>query len=192
MWLEKVDKEAQPAMDGIRWLSVVYQKRKGFGRDTASWPSYHNCEGDLRRKLLKAIAHDWDIPKEVIPTLWRYNRSRAADVLAGRLSSENAFLSSIADWYGVTMAEAKFGPLVLLNQGTTTAWLKELDPPRQVPEGGDHPDLVTLQTEALSVRKLFVEHASTLFPHSAFGGLKQRLLSECDGSSLQSEEKMEK
>ena len=61
IWLEKVDKEAAPATGGIRWLNVVYQKRKGFGRDTASWPSLQSCEGDLRRKLMKALAHDWDL-----------------------------------------------------------------------------------------------------------------------------------
>lgn len=210
-WLETVDRTAAAPTGGIRWLSVVYQKRKGFGRDTASWPSLQSCEGELRKNLMKHVAHDWDIvschcfiveavvrgfiglePKEVIPVLWRYNRSRAADVLAGRTSSENEFLCSIASWYEVTVAEAKFGPLVLLNQGTTTAWLKELDPPRQVPDKGDHPDLVKLQSEALVVRKLFFEHAATLFPPAAFEGLKTRLLSEYGNGSLQSTEQMQK
>jgi hypothetical protein len=49
-----------------------------------------------------------------------------------------------------------------------------------------------MQGEALVVRKLFFEHAPMLFPHGAFDGLKQRLLSECDDSSLQSMEGMER
>jgi hypothetical protein len=99
---------------------------------------------------------------------------------------------SIAEWYGVTVGEAKFGPLVLLNQGSTTAWLKELDPPRAVPAKGDHPDLIRLQAEALGVRKLFFEHAATLFPRGAFDGLRARLRADCPAGTLDSEEKMEK
>ena len=44
--------------------------------------------------------------------------ARAADALAGRKSSENEFLATIATWYGVTTAEAKFGPIVVLNQAS--------------------------------------------------------------------------
>ena len=99
---------------------------------------------------------------------------------------------SIAEWYGVTVGEAKFGPLVLLNQGSTTAWLKELDPPRAVPAKGDHPDLIRLQAEALGVRKLFFEHAATLFPRGAFDGLRARLRADCPAGTLDSEGKMEK
>ena len=152
LWLEAVDRTAAPTAVGIRWLPVIYQKKKGFGRETASWPSLQNAEGELRRRLMCRVAHDWDLvschcfiveavvrgflgldPEQHIPTLLRYNRSRATDVLANRGSAENEFLSSIAQWYAVTVGEAKFGPLVLLNQGSTTAWLKELEPPRAVP-----------------------------------------------------------
>ena len=211
LWLEAVDRVASQAMGGIRWLPIVYQKKKGFGRDTASYPSLQSAEGQMRHKLMKHVAHDWDIvschcflveavlrgfleldPQEYIPTLRRYNRSRAADVLAGRSSAENEFLASIAQWYGVNVGEAKFGPLVLLNQGTTFAWLKGLDPPREVPAKGDHPDLTKLAAEALVVRKLFFEHAATLFPRGAFDGLRQRLRSDCPDDSLESDEQMEK
>ena len=211
LWLEAVDRVASQAMGGIRWLPVVYQKKKGFGRDTASYPSLQSAEGQMRRKLMKHVAHDWDIvschcflveavlrgfleldPQKYTPTLRRYNSSRAADVLAGRPSAENEFLASIAQWYGVTVGEAKFGPLVLLNQGTTSAWLKGLDAPREVPAKGDHPDLTKLAAEALVVRKLFFEHAATLFPRGAFDGLRQRLQSDCPDDSLESMERMEK
>ena len=211
LWLEAVDRTATSAAGGIRWLPVVYQKKKGFGRETASWPSLQNAEGELRRRLMRRVARDWDLvschcfiveavvrgflqldPERRIPTLLRYNRSRSADVLANRGSAENEFLGSIAQWYGVTVGEAKFGPLVLLNQGSTTAWLKELDPPRAVPAKGDHPDLIRLQAEALVVRKLFFEHAATLFPRGAFDGLRERLRSDCPDGSLDSVEKMEK
>ena len=211
LWLEAVDRTAAPAAGGIRWLPVIYQKKKGFGRGTASWPSLQNAEGELRRRLMCRVAHDWDLvschcfiveavvrgflglnPEQHIPTLLRYNRSRATDVLANRGSAENEFLSSIAQWYAVTVGEAKFGPLVLLNQGSTTAWLKELDPPRAVPAKGDHPDLIRLQAEALVVRKLFFEHAATLFPRGAFEGLRERLRSDCPDDMLESVEKMEK
>ena len=210
-WLEAVDRTAASAAGGIRWLPVVYQKKKGFGRETASWPSLQNAEAELRRRLMRRVAHDWDLvschcfiveavvcgfleldPEQHIPTLLRYNHSRAADVLANRGSAENEFLGSIAQWYGVTVGEAKYAPLVLLNQGSTTAWLKELDPPRAVPANGDHPDLIRLQAEALGVRKLFFEHAATLFPSGAFDGLRARLRADCPDNTLDSEEKMEK
>ena len=211
LWLEAVDRTAAPAAGGIRWLPVVYQKKKGFGRETASWPSLQNAEAELRRRLMHRVAHDWDLvschcfiveavvrgfleldPEEHIPTLLRYNRSRAADVLANRGSAENEFLGSIAQWYGVTVGEAKYGPLVLLNQGSTTAWLKELEPLRAVPAKGYHPDLIRLQAEALGVRKLFFEHAPNLFPRGAFDGLRERLRADCPDGTLDSEEKMEK
>ena len=211
LWLEAVDRMAAPAAGGIRWLPVVYQKKKGFGRETASWPSLQNAEAEMRRRLMRRVAHDWDLvschcfiveavvrgfleldPEQYIPTLLRYNRSRTADVLANRGSAENEFLGSIAEWYGVTVGEAKFGPLVLLNQGSTTAWLKELEPPRAVPAKGNHPDLIRLQAEALGVRKLFFEHAATLFPRGAFDGLRERLQADCPDGTLDSKEKMEK
>ena len=211
-WLEAVNEKATEAAGGIRWLPVVYRKKMGMGRETASYPSLQCAEGELRRKLMKGVAHDWDIvschcflveavvrgflgidPQVFIPTLYEYNCTRAADVLSGRKSSENEFLRSIADWYGVTMGEAKFGPIVLLNQGSTATWLKGLDPPRDMPaDQGDHPKLTSLQAEALTVRKLFFRHAATLFPGDAFEGLRQRLRSECVGDSLASTEKMEK
>jgi hypothetical protein len=132
-------------------------------------------------------------PHEIVPTICKYNCTRAADVLTGRKSSENEFLSSIADWYGVSTGEAKFGPIVLLNQGSTATWLKALDPPREVPvDKGDHPGLTLLQSEALTVRKLFFKHADVLFPRGVFDGLKQRLRNECMDDSLASTEKMEK
>lgn len=212
LWLEAVDRIATPAAGGIRWLPVVYKKKMGIGRDTASYPSLQSAEGELRHRIMKGVARDWDIvschcfiveavvrgfigldPQSIIPVLYKYNRTRAADVLAGRKSGENEFLLEIAEWYGVSVGEAKFAPIVLLNQGTTATWLNDLDPPRQIPvDKGDHPSLISLQSEALVVRKLFFEHAATLFPGDAFEGLRQRLLSELKDKSLASTEKMEK
>ena len=210
-WLEAVDEKAAAPAGGIRWLQVVYQKKMGIGRLTPTYPSLCTCQSELRRKLMKSVAHDWDIvschnflgeavvrgflklnPEEILPTLYRYNCSRAADVLAGRDSSENMFLNSIAEWYGVSVGEAKFGPLVVLNQGTIGAWLKDLDPPRQAPAKGDHPDLISLSADALVLRKLFFKHADELFPHNAFEGLKTRLCAKYADGSLESTEKMEK
>ena len=212
LWLEEVNEKATEAAGGIRWLPVVYKKKMGIGRDTASYPSLQCCEGELRRMLMKGVAHDWDIvschcflveavvrgfleldPHEFVPTICKYNDTRATDVVTGRKSSENEFLRSIADWYGVSTGEAKFGPIVLLNQGSTATWLKALDPPREVPvDKGDHPGLTLLQSEALTVRKLFFKHADVLFPSGVFDGLKQRLRNECMDDSLASTEKMEK
>ena len=61
-----------------------------------------------------------------------------------------------------------------------------------MPANGDHPDLIRLQAEALGVRKLFFEHAATLFPSGAFDGLRARLRADCPDNTLDSEEKMEK
>ena len=92
----------------------------------------------------------------------------------------------------MSVGEAKFGPLVVLNQGTIGAWLKDLDPPRQAPAKGDHPDLISLSADALVLRKLFFKHADELFPHNAFEGLKTRLCAKYADGSLESTEKMEK
>ena len=43
-------------------------------------------------------------------------------------------------------------------------WLKGLEPPRQVPAKGDHPDLIALQAEALVLRKLFLMGYVLLLP----------------------------
>ena len=186
-WLEAVDEKAAAPAGGIRWLQVVYQKKMGIGRLTPTYPSLCTCQSELRRKLMKSVAHDWDIvschnflgeavvrgflklnPEEILPTLYRYNCSRAADVLAGRDSSENMFLNSIAEWYGVSVGEAKFGPLVVLNQGTIGAWLKDLDPPRQAPAKGDHPDLISLSApeSAFLHPRLDSEFLQPLHPQS--------------------------
>ena len=56
-----MNEKATEAAGGVRWLQVIYQKKRGIGRLTASYPSLQNSEGELRRKLMKNVAHDWDI-----------------------------------------------------------------------------------------------------------------------------------
>jgi len=196
-WCEAVEKDATaPDENGLRWLLVKYRVKFGIGREVASWPSAAACESKLRKEVFCIIMRDWDIvschfflseavvvlsnkdPKEVIPTIHRYNRACEEDVRTGRGKEGNTFLKPIAEWYDVTVSEAKLGCHIVHNQGTTETWLqKELDPPREAP-AEHHQDLIDLQRDARTLRAIFSDYAKQHFPPGAFDELKARLLRE--------------
>tara|TARA_B110000046_G_scaffold128476_1_gene134858 strand:- start:279 stop:4814 length:4536 start_codon:yes stop_codon:yes gene_type:complete len=212
-WCEAVDDKASAAdAHGLRWLLVEYRVKNGLGRQVSSWPSLQACERELRKELMSPIMHDWDIvschfflcravvrgilsldPSTEIPTIDEYNRACEEDVATGRGKEENTFLKPIAEWYGVSVDEAKLGCLILLNQGTIETWLqKELDPPREGPSQ-QHDSLTCLMTDAIKMRRLFFEHADTLFGRDAFDALKNKLLREHPhDSSLKTQSGMER
>ena len=60
--LERIDETAEKdVVDGNRRLYVIYGKRAGLGRRTASYPSMQACPKSLRRILLRTFYHDIDI-----------------------------------------------------------------------------------------------------------------------------------
>ena len=202
-WLEAMDAKAEKNPDkyGLRWNLVKYRVKFGVGREVASWPSIQSCPNKkpdrLRQELFSSIMHDWDIvsahfflseavirgqlkrdPKTCIPTICKYNRACEEDLRTGRGKEHNTFLKDIAEWYGVTVDEAKMGCHILHNQGTVETWLtKELNPPREVPDS--HPDdVIALMREAVTLRTLFIQHAESMLGSDAFNALKESLRRE--------------
>ena len=213
-WCEALERKASQTPDehGLRWNLVKYRVKYGVGREVASWPSIQACERRLREEIFSSIMHDWDIvschfflseavvvgllkldPEATIPTIWKYNRACEEDLRTGRGKEGNTFLKPIAEWYDVTVSEAKMGCHILHNQGTVQTWLqKELDPPKDVPD--HHPvDVTNLMGEAVTLRRLFIQHADKLFGREAFEALKAKLLVERpDDGNLKSRDGMER
>jgi len=215
-WLEAVDKHATPAdADGFRWHVEVYSKPKGFGRLTASYPSLQCAEGGILKEIMCTIADDWDMVschfflaeavlrgllelpeaeiQAAIGVVLRYNAACAEDVRTGRGKEHNTFLKPIAEWYGVTVGEAKLGCHIVFNQGLIETWLaKELEPPRDAPDAGHHPDLLELQFAARRLRTLWTQHTARLFPADAFDGLRAKLEADHPPDTPQLREKLDK
>jgi DNA-binding TFAR19-related protein (PDSD5 family) len=198
MFLEAVaEKAGEEDENGLRWLTVVSRVKRPMGREVESWPSVVHCPKDLRKEVLHAIMHDWDMVmchfsivvadiggvlalnvEERLPTIYKYNRASEECILKGLTSKDdNSFLAPIAKWYGVSADEAKPGCLTLLNQGVVKSWLSELEPPQEEPEE-NHPDVIGLMSDARKARELYFEHAATLFPGGTFDKLKARLMDE--------------
>lgn len=157
--LEAIDREAEPADEhGVRRLHVIYGKRSGLGRRTASYPSMQACSSSLRPLLLKLIYHDVDIVNchpalmihvtrimghtdAEIPTLLRY------------VADRHAVLQRIANHFEVHLKPAKFAVLRVLNGGSVEQWCKDVGLPAGIDT--NQPDLRDLAEEARVIRNAF-------------------------------------
>ena len=136
-WLEAMDAKAEKNPDkyGLRNL-VKYRVKFAWG---ARWrlgldPVLPNKKPDrLRQELFSSIMHDWDIvsahfflseavirgqqtrPRDVHPHHLQGLPRLREDLRAGAARS-CTFLKDIAEWYGVTVDEAKMGCHILHNQ----------------------------------------------------------------------------
>ena len=164
--LEKIDSSASEAKDGIRLLCVVYAKRSGIGRRSASYPSMQSCPSSLRPLLQRMYYHDIDIVN-CHPNLMMQEAEKAGNLhsipkLVEYVTNRDEVLQRIADHFQVDKAVCKFVVLRVLNGGTVTQWCIDIGlPPPTLPA---QPDLEDLAEEARIIRAAFFQTAELKRP----------------------------
>ena len=164
--LEAIDRDAQPTRDGIRRLYVMYGKRTGLGRRTASYPSMQACPSSLRPLLVKLYYHDIDIvnchPSLMIQVVEKLGKQSEVPKLVEYVNNRAAMLQRISAHFGVEDGVAKLAVLRVLNGGSIQQWAKDISLPSDV--NIDQPDLRDLTEEARVVRRAFFEMTEQKHP----------------------------
>ena len=114
----------------VRYLTVMYGKRRAIGRRTESHPGMQHCPSGLRPQLVRLFYHDIDIVN-CHPTLFlQVARKMKVDpdelkVLEEYVNDREAVLTRIGDFYGVPAAKCKFAVLRILNGGMPSTWVRD-------------------------------------------------------------------
>ena len=156
--LEAIDSTAlRVDNDGIRRLCVVYSKRKGIGRRTASYPSMQSCPSSLRPLLQRFYYHDIDManchPSLMIQVAEKMGKRAEIPKLVEYVNNRDAMLQRIADHFKVVKSSCKFAVLRVLNGGSVAEWCKEMGLPAST--NVKQRDLDDLTEEARVIRRSF-------------------------------------
>ena len=143
--------------NGWRWVKVLYGKTLECGRYIASYPSYQQCRGGLRKRLAGGLAHDLDFEKAFANLMSQWGAELGIPPSVLPTLSDFAFdatrILKALSWHYQLFSPDKAKTMcnaVLMGASIETA--REKVKVKVTVRAGDHAMLLDLQAQARIVR----------------------------------------